>query len=413
VNIADGCNTACGVSDGPALLVISSPHGSGGLSGRPFYDEFKKDAMSLYLEKPTEEEVMLMGKHCFGLRDDDAAGHAAARDRMRRHGPIPRYVWGRIADEETALEQAIEGQEISALRKFVRTKTEAVVVNDISFRVVHFVISADRRSVGYNWATPYVGRRVAEVLQAADTDDSLALLSELLRKKDLRSMSGYLFEDWCNTKMLEGGTFRIRRLGVGGATRAAKVEPLKDVSATDLFKEADAQLDTANIGDDGSGTITFSKAVETVKLAKAGELPAASAFAGKRFRARECFAAADFIEANGIGFNATVEAAHDLTIIGKENTNGLLPIVNHLQPGTTWAADKGTAVPFLWLVPKQVFAECRAGTMQINILPEPKTDASFEQKEAYKVRAALERSARLLAPWVVQYAVEMPDPLGN
>lgn len=133
VSIADGCTPFWPVSQtGPALLVISSPRGEDA-TGRPFYDEFSKDAVPIYLREPKPDELMAMGKHCFGLRDDDNAGRTAARDRMRRHGPIPRFVFGRTAVEAEMLEDAIAKQKIVALRVFAQRMDESAVVSDISF----------------------------------------------------------------------------------------------------------------------------------------------------------------------------------------------------------------------------------------------------------------------------------------
>lgn len=172
VNISDGCEPSCGLS-GPTLLVISSPRRG---EGRPFNDEFIKDAFPIYLREPNCDEMMAMGKLCFGLRDDDAGAKAAARDRMRRHGNIPRYVFGHVSVEAWSLEQAIKRQRVQTLRDFVATEDDSAVVRDISFRVVHYVVSADCLSVSYRWASPYVGRHVAALLRAADLNDRLSLL---------------------------------------------------------------------------------------------------------------------------------------------------------------------------------------------------------------------------------------------
>lgn len=196
VNIADGCTPFWPVSaSGPARLVISSPNGGGG-EGRPFYHGFAKDAVSIYLREPAPAELLTMGKHCFGLRDDDVAGQAAARDRLRRNGPNPRHVFGRTAVEAARLEGAIQRQRITALCDFAQSTDEAVAARDIGFHVLHYDVSADCRSVSYRWASPYVGERVAEVLQSADVKDRRSLLSALLRNEALRSMRGSLMDKW-------------------------------------------------------------------------------------------------------------------------------------------------------------------------------------------------------------------------
>lgn len=67
-------------------------------------------------------------------------------------------------------------------------------------------MSADCRSVSYRWATPHVGEHVADVLKAADDNDWRCCRADY-------EVSGPLFERWCDTKLSEGGTFRMRRLG--------------------------------------------------------------------------------------------------------------------------------------------------------------------------------------------------------
>jgi len=79
-------------------------------------------------------------------------------------------------------------------------------------------------------------------------------------------------------------------------------------------------------------------------------------------------------------------------------------------PVLLWDASRGTPVPFLWLVPSIVFNECRAGLMDIEPQPQIKEGASEEVVKAHQQAAALRASARHLARWVVQYAVEIPSP---
>lgn len=206
VNIADGCTPDWPVSAaGPARLVIASPEapGYGALADkelRPFYHSFAKDAASLYMREPRADELLAMGKHCFGLRDDDVAGQAAARDRMRRHGHNPRLVFGRTDLAATMLEQAIKAQRIAALRSFAQTPSDALLnwcgPRGIGFNVIHYDVSDDCRSVAYRWASPYVAERVAEVLQEADVSERRLLVDALLRQEELRSMAGPLLEKW-------------------------------------------------------------------------------------------------------------------------------------------------------------------------------------------------------------------------
>jgi len=403
VYIADGCEPSVA---GPVTLLISSPRGGGaGEFNKLIYDEFQKDAASLYMPPPTPEEVLLMGKHCFAGMGS-AVAESAVRERMRRWGPIPRYVLKRAGDEKDLLEEAIATQKVGALRELVSTISERVAARDVSFRIVHYKIDETFSKVTYGWASEYVGERVVQVLQKQLRDDRFALLAEMLADKRWLAMSSPLWENWCDTKMAAGGSFRIRRLGMGSVSGLGKGNARKnrdggaDARLLELFKSAEARLGVT-IDSAGEGKLTVPRAAGTVRLVEETThlLPDASTFVGERYRAKECFAAADFIEASGICSNATVETAHPLLLLGKNVSNGLLPIVNRLHPGTAWSKGSGPAVPFLWLVPPIAFQECRAGLQMI----EAKVDANAQAE-------GLRSAAAELARCVVQYAVEIPPP---
>jgi hypothetical protein len=156
--------------------------------------------------------------HCFGGNLNDVAARKAVEERIERRGPVPRPVLAQIDEEREELEETIAAQRVSALRDLVQTRddSERVAVRDVSFRIVHYKISSDyRRVLDYDWASPYVALRVAEVLEAREGLDRFALLASMLRERSFVGMSGELFESWSDLRMSHGGTFRIRRLGVG------------------------------------------------------------------------------------------------------------------------------------------------------------------------------------------------------
>jgi hypothetical protein len=322
VYIADGCEPHGYV---PSTLLISSPRGGGaGEDNRIIYHEFQKDSDFLYMPLPTPQEVLLMRKHCFApngeSKDEAERAEAAVLDRMARWGPIPRYVLARVGTERAELEATIALQSPSGLREFVQTMSELVAARSVSFRVVHYDISADFTEVtGYRWASPHVGRRVVEVLAAKARGDRFELLAEMLKSRGLRGMSGALFEEWCGLRMTEGGDFRIRRLGVGiisGTRPGRTVKPTaaKQQQLKELLEGADRQLGLV-ARDDGSLVLSV-KPASSHALRSVNELPTAASFEGRRFRARTCFPAVDFIEANGVCANATVQTTHSILLLG-------------------------------------------------------------------------------------------------
>jgi len=228
VYIADGCEPTV---SGPATLLISSPRGGG--DSDVIYHQFEKRAVSLYMPTPTPEEILLMREHCFvdasgdNAKADEALEVAKVEERMARWGPIPRYVLDQVDEEKDKLEQAITTQKVSALHELVRTMSERVAVRDVSFRVVHFNIKDNYSKVSYRWASPYVAKRVVEVLAQQQRADRFALLASMLKDKVWLDMSADLFEEWCGQQMAAGGSFRIRRLGVGNLSGNGAGRPRK------------------------------------------------------------------------------------------------------------------------------------------------------------------------------------------
>lgn len=409
--ISDGCEP--GVA-GVMRLLISSPRGSGpAKSSRPVYDNFQHGAARLYMPAPSEAEIMLMAKYCFGHLPAAATSEDAVRNRIKRWGPVPRYVLAGVGTEEHDLTVAIGLQKVDALRRLVQSMSDVVAVDDVSFRVVHYKIDPTFTRVTYVWASEEIGRSVVQTLQRQLRADRFELLADMLANKHTLDLSSPLWETWCDMQMRAGGSLRIRRLGVGSTSGVGKGNaPKPPANSAQLFIDADALLGV-NINDaSGIGELVVPHAATTVQLAEGGasQLPDASVFAGRRFRAKACFAAADFIEVSGTCSNATVDSKHDLVLVGKDAANGLLPILKRVQPAATWTATSGTPVPFLWLVPPMIFEEIRAGLMKIEPQAELKANALAAEIQAHADATALRAAARQLAPWVVQYAVEVLPP---
>ena len=139
-------------------------------------------------------------------------------ERMVRGGPNPRRALARFATEREELDALIESQDVGSLRDFVRHRDENTVVKRINFNLIDFNISSDYKDATYRWTTDYVVHGVAAKLMRTEQEASLALLCEMLARKEVISFSYGLNEDWCNTLMEIGRDFRIHRLGVGDAT---------------------------------------------------------------------------------------------------------------------------------------------------------------------------------------------------
>lgn len=412
VYIADGLKPTVA---GPATLFISSPRGGG--AGAEIYKEYQKRASTRFMPAPTPEEVLLMAKYCF-THKGDAVSEDQVQERIERWGPIPRFVLQKVAIERETLEKSIKAQNVVDLRRLVRSMDDPSAVK-VSFRVVHYNVDDTFSKVTYRWASPYVGKRVVQVLQAEQEVDRLALLADLLKETHWLDMSSGLFEDWCSMRMAAGGSFRIRRLGVGSTSGVGKGNAVKNLGGdaeAELFRRADAILGV-DINSSGIGSLVMRPAARTVSLVNAEEplvegtahvLPAASQFSGERYRTKTGTAAVDFVESSGVCCNATVNPQHSLVLLGKNVANGLLPIVSRLQPGVQWGPTSGTPVPFLWLVPPIIFEKCRPGVMEIETPPASKAAAASDA--AAENYAALRSAAREMAPWVVQYAVEILPP---
>lgn len=396
VYIADGVKPRSGI---PTTLLISSPRGSGVLQDgavKNIYDEFKKSAKSLYMPTPSVQEIQLMRKHCFPLeKEEDVA------ERVQRWGAVPRYVLAEVENENNELEIAIKKQNVNGLMRLLRTMDETVAVDNVSFRVVHYDVSSDFKQATFRWASPHVGRRVVQLLTEWQERDRLAVLGEMLKHKTWLGSCATLWEEWCNQRMAAGGTFKIRRLGTGAVKGDGKGK--QNVSA---HSTSDRMLGIS-LDAGGRGELVVCKAGLTGTLRRADQLGGtASASASTRWRAKACFAAADFIELGGVCSNATVSDVHDLLLQGRDIKNGLLPITRALHPAVAGNA----VVPFLWLVPPLIFDSCRAGAAVVETQPELSAKATEAEHKARKEWNTAAADARKLAPNVVQYAVEIPLP---
>jgi hypothetical protein len=404
--IADG--TWPTMSSYPTLL-ISSPRGGGSkVEQAIIYDDFlKRPYVSLlYMPPPRTEEMHTLRQACF-----PSVPEAEAIERMERWGNIPRQVLANITTEQAELEAAIELQNVAALTKLVTTMSEKVAVKDVTFRIVHYKLDGNlRRMIGYQWATSWIERRVHQRLEVEALADVLKLLEEMLKRPGFLQMSTTWFENWCDSVMRQGSGpagFAIRRLGVGKLDAESMHEEDSE-HLKELLQAADSRLGviSATAAADADRLIIPSVG-ETLHLEKPSELAPSLLNGHRRWRAKDGFAAADFIEANGVCSNATVSPSHKLTLQGELLHNGLRPILQKLQPDALGGA---APIPFLWLVPSAVFKEMRTGPMVIATV---KQGAPANEAERLKVQAmkAACKAARELAPRVVQYALEIPSPM--
>ena len=165
-------------------------------------------------------------------------------------------------------------------------------------------------------------------------------------------------------------------------------------------------------------TVSFSDADDlALKLAAAG-----TAARGMRFVAPKGFASIDFWEAVQAGSNASVSTQHDLIVQGDKLQNGWRAIASAVQPARA-ASDP---IIHLWLVPGVIYDEVKAGPLKIAtrgqkpIVAKVTSDMAAARKmETEKVREREEKRQQLnraideataLAPFVVQYALELPAP---
>jgi hypothetical protein len=268
--------------------------------------------------------------------------------------------------------------------------SERVAVNDVSFRIVDYIISDDCSHATFGWASPYIQRRVTERVMAASEHDRLSLLQDMLSTDGGLQLAGMLWEDWCDIVMQQGSGdkgFRIRQLGVGSMGRKPQVSSTIDPPT--LLRMSAQSLGLQQIA--GEQRLVVPAATDTRALTKADDLPVHAAGGKIRWRARECFAAADFVELAGVCSNATSAKRHDLLLQGDTLDQGVRPILQRLHPDAV-AANSAEPVPFLWLVPARRFPHFQAAPMQVSD------------------RHAHLQQARALAPRVVQYAVEIPGP---
>lgn len=242
--------------------------------------------------------------------------------------------------------------------------------------------------------------------------DRLSLLQDMLMSASGLNLARSLFEDWCDIVLRKGsercGGFRIRQLGVGSMDGDACYgkEKKEQQKLSSLLHSSLEALHLRRVGDTLRWDVPPTD--RSAVLAKADDLPEHKVGNAVRWRARACFAAADFVEAAGICSNATVSLRRELILQGKGLDNGLRPILQRLNPqAVTTGAD--VPVPFLWLVPSLQFLDCSAGPMTVSGASQKKPTVEAEVAE-WEAKQAAAQVARALGPRVVQYAVEIPDP---
>lgn len=407
--IVDG--TAPATLPNTPTLLISSPRGGATLDGAEkahVYDDFVKHpkVRNLFLRPPTVEQILLLGSSCY-----PTVPVADIHDCIRRWGPVIRPIFAADRDEESkALAAAIGLQNVAALKKLASTMSETVAIKDVSFRVVHYDIDDSTCSSyrGFKWGSDYIEQQVFEMLQKHEARDRLSLLQEMLTRKSSLAMCHKLFEDWCNTVMRQGSGvdgFRVRRLGVGNI-RGAKTTVCFDDA---VLQAADRALGLSKADAEGIYRLHVPGA-DTQLLRKSDDWHESAAGRRTRWKARACFAAADFIEASGVCSNATVSDTHELLLQGAAYNNGLRAILERvrpsaLKPGAT------NAVPFLWLVPSVIFPDFDLGTQVVETGSTGSGDGSVPGVSGSVQSLRKARStARQLGRRVVQYAVEIPNP---
>lgn len=398
---------------GVPTLLISSPRGGTSLvdggSKPPIYDDFLKHPLvqQRFMPAPDTAQLLLLGETCF-----PTVPRQEILGCIQRWGPVFRPIF---AVERTAelksLQEAVSLQQATSLALLARSMSEKVVIRDISFQIVHYDIDVATYSgiIGFKWASEYIEQRVFEVLMKQDMRDRLQMLQDMLSNKSSLSMCQALFEDWSNVVMQRGSGsaafsagFRVRRLGIG---KRASEDTGKSASDDTLLQAADRVLGLSLPDEKGIYRLKVLPA-STLSLQKPDELRPLAA--GNRWRAKACFAAADFIEASGFCSNATVSDNHTL---GSAYRNGLRAILEHLKPSAL-AVGSNDAVPFVWLVPASVFPHFTVG---LQVVEGGGKDASISDSsqvsdDKRKLQAA-RKTARQLGRRVVQYALEIPNPV--
>lgn len=247
--IADG--TAPRYSSMPTLL-ISSPRGGGTTTDKAIiYDDFVKRprVKHLYMPAPTADELDLLRTTCFPAVDAEIASEIAVR-----WGRRPRQVLAQQATERKELDTAIAETKLSSLAELARTMSERVAVNDVTFRIVDYVINDEYTDATFGWASPYIEQRVMARVMSASEHDRLSLLQDMLSTDGGLQLARPLFKDWCDIVMRQGSDgpgFRIRRLGVGSVDG-------KSVGVDEeLLRKSDASL---NVREEGGELARWSAA---------------------------------------------------------------------------------------------------------------------------------------------------------
>lgn len=401
--------------DVPTIL-ISSPRGH--TTGQPIYSEFKKGALFLYMPMPTEDEVLEMWKACFNGPLGAAGSEDAVLERIERWGTVPRYALFNVGAEKGELETSIRAADRSALIDVLKLGSLEDAAMKLSFRLVHYVVGRKYSTVRYKWASPYVERRLYTMLRRGEAASRLLYMEACLNSTRSGELSGLLFEAYAGERMTLGGVFRVKRLGPpicvndardarAGAPRPAAVA----ATAAAITAAADAaarfKAFEKNIGlhfrtGETTGLLHLSPSDVTRELLAtrvptldgAGLLPVRTQFAPGT-------AAADFVEICGVPSNATLSTRHDIVVLGRKDTNGLLALRTHLYSA---GAPLPEVQPVFWLVPPKTYAEMKVGMLVVS-------RAGRRSVSSVLARSMLEARARALK--VVQYAVEMQAPTGD
>lgn len=314
----------------------------------------------------------------------------------------------------------------------------------------------DYTDAGLRWASAFMEDRVWDFFMQHQLQDRMLLLRDLFRDKAILKFSGSLWEKWASVVVARGGSFRVRRLAPPSTVQSP------EQGAEALGVVADGMLGIQKPKADGDGddgwllrtpkasNVRFTSIADLqAKLTAAG---AAAAGASKvRYVAPTNFAAIDFMEAQlprVVGSNASVSDVHDLVMQGKRLGKGWRAIVAGVP--SLWKPKE--PLIHLWLVPGIIYPDVTAGALEIAdkmqvkkpkhgggagaadgtqaaaaakskrktkqtpsstaaaaAIP-PKTTQQLENEAKLKAFNDAVDAAKAMAPYVVQYAVELPEP---
>jgi hypothetical protein len=173
-----------------------------------------------YMPQPDLEELQEMRAAAFPLRST-----REVNERFELFGGVPRFVFADEVSHERdvlSLHKAIAACSAASVVESVR-QTEAL--NDVSHRLVRYVVAADLKSVSsVQFASRAVGTMVCDKLDNA-AEQAVKALANSLRGVDGGAF-GAVFECYVHRALAAGGTFPCSALGRAPALVQLVVPPL-------------------------------------------------------------------------------------------------------------------------------------------------------------------------------------------